>query len=119
MASSRFCLFMEPPETEIHCKTCSPPARPFARTSWRASSREQKLVQAICGGLCGCDDLVGIDADQLPSPFDRPSVDEHPIDVLRLCVQHDLADGIKTWREVHSPGIQDDQVGFLSDCQRT
>jgi hypothetical protein len=63
-----------------------------------------KLTNPIGGRLRLSDNGVLIDADQLPSPFERTSVDEHPLHVLWLSVQDDLADGVERRREIDGPG---------------
>ena len=82
-------------------------------------SWKEKLTNTICRSLRIPDNRIAIHAGQLPSTFDHLSVDEHPPDVLRLRVQHDLADGVKTWGKVHGARIQNDQVGLLPRGQRT
>jgi hypothetical protein len=52
---------------------------------------EQKLTNPFRGRLRIPDTGVLIDSDQLSFPFEGTSVDEHPLDVLRLRVAHGSA----------------------------
>lgn len=80
---------------------------------------KERPTNTICRSLRIPDNRIATHTDHVPSTFDNLSVDEDPPDVLRLRVQHDFADGVETWGEVHRARIENDQVGLLPRGQRT